>query len=520
MKSVNILIFTDCTSVIYGRVIGAYRIATELRKHGYSVQVVDYFLLAGLQKTIELINKFVGPETIFVGFSTTFMNVNEVYLNPGPNSTRFKYVGQRGNISTVPALFTHGIPIGNVDLAAIKEAILAKAPKAKLVMGGGKAVYHDKHYHSPPIDVFIKGYADKSVIDFANYLSGKNPFFQFKTLPNNRMLVDDNVTASGFDFSRSITEYTDSDFIRHGEVLPIETARGCIFNCKFCSFPMNGKKKFDYLKDGESLYAEMMNNYERLGTTKYIFADDTYNDSIYKIEHFGNVFARLPFKIEYVAYLRHDLINRFPEMADILKESGLRSTIMGIETLNHEAGKIIGKGLHPQKTREVLQWLRDDKGWKHNIYMSSGFIVGLPSETPETVTKWANELIFDDYPLDSVVFSPLFINSIPGKSDRSEFEINSEKYGYSFDTSSLTSWKNDTWRYEDTLMLSNSLMGKAIENGRGGMNGFQAMILHNYGVSMREVFQKSAGELYKGTFFKTLEQASSYHSQLLSYELK
>jgi radical SAM superfamily enzyme YgiQ (UPF0313 family) len=30
------------------------------------------------------------------------------------------------------------------------------------------------------------------------------------------------------------------------KVLPIEIARGCIFKCKFCSYPLNGKQNLDF----------------------------------------------------------------------------------------------------------------------------------------------------------------------------------------------------------------------------------------------------------------------------------
>jgi len=39
----DIVIFTEFTSTtVFQRLLGAYRIATELRKHDYTVQVVDY----------------------------------------------------------------------------------------------------------------------------------------------------------------------------------------------------------------------------------------------------------------------------------------------------------------------------------------------------------------------------------------------------------------------------------------------------------------------------------------------
>src|SRR5690606_28144943 len=278
------------------------------------------------------------------------------------NNSMFKFgnnVGVGYGASSVPG-FSLGVPISDSEMNELRERIKKLNPKSQLVMGGAKAEFHKQSQ----IDAFVLGYADKSIIEYLKYLEGKNPFFQYTDLGNNQISIDKDINADGYDFINAETRYHESDMIRPGELLPIEISRGCIFKCKFCAYRMIGRKKNDYTKTIENLYAEIMYNYEHFGTTKYSFTDDTYNESVQKITDLAEMFNRLPFKIEYVAYLRHDLIQRYPEMADILKESGLKTAVFGIETLNYESGKIIGKGLPPEKTREMLQWLRDDKKWK------------------------------------------------------------------------------------------------------------------------------------------------------------
>ena len=53
--------------------------------------------------------------------------------------------------------------------------------------------------------------------------------------------------AQKHNFNSSIVEYTEYDLIHPEEVQFIEFARGCIFKCAFCSFPMTGAKTVDYL---------------------------------------------------------------------------------------------------------------------------------------------------------------------------------------------------------------------------------------------------------------------------------
>ena len=69
-----------------------------------------------------------------------------------------------------------------------------------------------------------------------------------------------------------------------GEGVPVEFARGCIFKCKFCSYPMNGKQNLDFVKDPELLYQELSDNYKNFGIKHYMIVDDTFNDHKEKLE--------------------------------------------------------------------------------------------------------------------------------------------------------------------------------------------------------------------------------------------
>lgn len=515
--TVNVLLFTDCASKAFARSGGAYRIASELRTHGYTVQVVDHFLLAGLNKTLAVIDKFVGPNTLFVGFSTTFMNVSWVHLRESfdtESAERFTISGfhKINSASGGPQGLVYGVPIPDDDLQAITDRVKSLSPKAKMVIGGTKADFQ----RQMQIDAFILGYADTAVLEYVRYLEGKNPFFQFTPLGDGRMAVDRDLDATSFDFQNSRINYHESDVIRPGEVLPIEVARGCIFKCKFCAFRLTGKKKMDHIKDAQVLYDEMMHNYEKFGTTKYIFSDDTYNDSVPKLEAITEMSKRLPFKLEFAAYLRHDLIWRYPEMADLLRESGLKTAIFGIETLNHQAGKLIGKGLDPKLTRELLQWLRDEKGWKNNVMMGSGFISGLPTENASTVTAWAEELLDYSYPLDSFVMTSLSINPSAVRIGKSEFELNYEKYGYYFDPARSESWSNEHWTYEEARDLANDIMSYAYESGRIKSYGFFAMMMHNYGFTWEQLHSQPAVQAESKVFDRTVKMVDDYYKQLLA----
>ncbi len=59
------------------RALGSYQLAWYLRKHGYETQVLDFIHELDKAKILELIGKFVKPETRILGWSGMLMPGDE-----------------------------------------------------------------------------------------------------------------------------------------------------------------------------------------------------------------------------------------------------------------------------------------------------------------------------------------------------------------------------------------------------------------------------------------------------------
>jgi radical SAM superfamily enzyme YgiQ (UPF0313 family) len=115
---------------------------------------------------------------------------------------------------------------------------------------------------------------------------------------------------------------------------------------------------------------------------------------------------------------------------------GLIGTYFGLETLQSDSARAIGKGLHPTKVKDRLYWLRDR--WHNKANMAAGFILGLPYDN----LKYFKELIdwcrTSDNPLQFIDFYPLHLFKRTGTNREklsaytSEFSLNPEIYGYEF----------------------------------------------------------------------------------------
>jgi len=407
------IIFTDVNgSIGLGRAAGAYRIASEFRKRNQKVKVIDFFTSFKLEEIKQLILRHKTKETEWIGFSSTFI-----------------------------------APVGFDAFASrvkIRSA-LEQATSIGLTYEESKDLFD--FIKSLGLQTIVGGMRTKHEFNGVKYLYGPAEDHFFKD----------------FNFNTSQIIWDHDDHIFEREHLPIEIARGCIFKCSFCSYPLNGKKLWDFCKSPKVLKEEMMRNYIDHGTEGYMFSDDTYNDSVEKISKLNDMYKTLPFNLEFSSYARADLIISKPESWDILAESGLKSVFFGIESFNHESAKSIGKGMHPDKVKEGLQWMKE----KHpHILISCGFIAGLPYETKESLNSTCDWLESNNY-VDSYSFQVLSISPL------SKIGIDPVKYGYKFNEQG---WYNDNM----TAAEAEKIASRSMKNTLNGFTFYNRLRNLNY----------------------------------------
>jgi hypothetical protein len=449
----QIIICAGISVVPYIRPVGPYQLANVLRQAGYTVQVIDQYpwiAYQGVDTVIKLFEKFVGPETLWIGYSSTWFRKIE-NLAPGPDDHLPGGVMKRvEDIRENTLLFT------NEELTKIKSSVLARNPAVKFVLGGARSTLGRIGQFSPLIDYCIEGYADNSVLRFSNWLSGKGDKPPTTINGDGTQSITNDHKATGFDYENFLFRWDDNDLVNPGETLPMEIARGCMFNCAFCSYPLNGRRKMDYLKNPEVLRAQFIDNYERFGTTNYFFLDDTFNDSVEKLQILHDeVFAKLPFRVSFGAFMRLDLVNAHRETIPLLRDMGLTGAFLGIESLTYESNKSIGKGISREKIIEILHILL--KEWPDTI-LDGQFIMGLPHDSEESIREWLDLLLTPDFPLHAAKIEPLHLDSRKAQTGAlwvSQFESNPEKYGYTFDLSKGSMhWRNNTgFSLEDAIRV-------------------------------------------------------------------
>jgi radical SAM superfamily enzyme YgiQ (UPF0313 family) len=422
----NIVFFTDVTDNIASiPAIGAYKLAHVLRKNDYKVLVVNHFSDYDLSELKSIIDIAVSDRTLLVGFSTTFFrNIN---VDRNPNQPTPSY----------PDLETDTFcPQGKEFETKLIELLHQRNSKIKILVGGTKV---SAYYSNRNVQYVCLGYGEVSVLNLADHLFHKKDLKKSYKNVWGITVIDDRL-APDYKFRHEDMQWLPEDVVNH-KTLPIEIARGCIFQCKFCSYPMNGKQNLDFVKSEQNIFKELQRNYHEFGIENYLMVDDTFNDHPDKLSTMRNIIRQLDFQPKFWGYHRLDLICTRPSTLQILHDIGVRAMYFGIETMHPETAKIIGKGFDRHKQISMLETIRNKYS---DISIHGSFIVGLPKESEDDVVITHMQLLSQEIPLHSWQFQGLLLTKKEFQTYNSEFDLNYLKYDYQEQESSGSKYIN--WR--------------------------------------------------------------------------
>lgn len=442
MNKPQIILFVGMAHDLYwyNRPCGTYKLASFLRKHGFTVKVIPNCTLLTKQGYQKVIDRWASPNLLWIGFTTSWLAGQQTqdYYEEWQSSTdtlvkkrelRGWYYTDFDNRETVySCMYTPSI------FDQIWSMAKQHSTNCQLLFGGSQLNRNEYFVNDllHPNAIYIKGNAEIATLEMTKRIAMGN--YNSDYLPSN-----DNYDYG--DFKYSFVEFEDDDYIDKDEWLPIEIARGCAFKCKFCNYDMKGVT--DNYVNSECLRKNIIEMWERHGTTKFVIMDDLYNDNYDKVQDlYDNCWSQLPFKPELAGYLRLDLLWKRPDQAQLLLDSGFRAGSFGIETLHDKAGKAVGKGLGPKRIIETLEMLKEV--WGNRILIHAFFIAGLPHEPMESLEntyEWTrttdlfHAIIWHWLELENIKRLPRSIDKI------SIIGLDPKKYGYDFTSDS--DWSNN-----------------------------------------------------------------------------
>jgi radical SAM superfamily enzyme YgiQ (UPF0313 family) len=463
------IILTDALSPHRIRPMGAYVIANELRKQGYNILVIDFYYQMGSVALEDLLRKNISDDTIFLGYSSSLFASKRMGIFV-PNNDREHFVKTNQLVKTLN-------------------------PNIKILFGGAnsKALssFNLRYRFNLGVDYAMHGYSESMIVDFVNNEKNNLPQ-RVRSSYNNLKEIDYDFKAEDFEFNSSVHSWKDEDVILKNEVLPLEVARGCIFKCKFCAYPLLGKNPKDnsYIKREDVLLREILENYEKYNTTNYFIIDDTFNERTDKIQMLLNVRDRSKIDLRFGAFNRIELIARKPEQLPLLKDLNLSSMFFGIESLNYETSKTIGKGIKKEEISETLSRIRTI--YNNNISITTGLIIGLPHETEETFSKNFEWITREDSGVDTITISPLELAT--STHTESSFIKNPEKYGYTI-LKDTGKWVSDQWTSDRAGELARKYILEIQQSGRQKVSSYTALVLTGLGYDFEKLIKMSEKDL-------------------------
>ena len=208
------------------------------------------------------------------------------------------------------------------------------------------------------------------------------------------------------------------------------SARGCPFNCKFCTFNLNplGQKRDYSARNVESVVNEIKN----LSAKVILFSDDNLFVDPKRGEQICDELMRQGIKKRYLAQARID-IAKYPTLLEKMAKVGFKALLVGIESPHDWILTQLDKGFNQKTIREAFKVLT-----RYPILYNGYFIYGNIGETEEEmlyIAQFAKEIGVDSIACNKLrieKFSPLkeLALKTPGYHVTQKGELYSDTYSH------------------------------------------------------------------------------------------
>jgi radical SAM superfamily enzyme YgiQ (UPF0313 family) len=341
-------------------------LATSLRRDGFAANVLDLAIMRDAHAVFEEMLAELKP--VYVGFS----NHTVIHLD---------VIEQLANI--------------------------AKQHGSIVLLGGVNPTHMQRETFDfvSSVDHLFQGFSEKSLSCFMKIPSKKRMIGSRKAdilghVPDIRILPHLNHYTAG--------------------LYPIETQRGCEFNCSFCSSKMRLGKR-SARRSMEYVIKEIKAAVNS-GFREFFFTDNTFTGNRRYVIELCKAITRNRIEARFIAMTRFDCVDE--ELLSFMQRAGIQSLGFGFESASPKVLRRYKKDLNHQKTRQILS-----QSIEHGIETTAFIVVGGPEDTEETLaaTYGAIESLMNDGILDFVTVSLFRPN--PG----TVYWKNPERFGLEFE---------------------------------------------------------------------------------------
>lgn len=313
-------------------------------------------------------------------------------------------------------------------------------PEIMLVVGGYKATEKVPELFAacPSIDIIVRGEGEETIReimrgkrweDIAGISYRRNGEITHnpnRPLPDVNSLLNPDRSLRHNDYSLSINGVR----IKSWGFDAVLTARGCPFDCKFCTFSLNplGQKRNYAARSVDSVIEELSG----LKANIIMFSDDNLFTDPKRAEEICDRLIARKIKKRFFAQARID-IARYPVLLKKMVRAGFKALLIGVESPHDWILKQLDKGFDQKTIRKSFEVLKN-----YPFFYNGYFIYGNIGEEEEEmlyISQFAKEIGVDAISCNKLrieKFSPLreLAEKTPGYHVTERGELYSDKYSH------------------------------------------------------------------------------------------
>jgi len=261
------------------------------------------------------------------------------------------------------------------DIDAIIRQIHDELPNVVFILGGAHATFNSEELirENKFIKYVVRGEGEATIIDLLETLESGSDIknvngITYRDCQNRICKNEDRELIKDLD---SLPFAARNLFEEKNPVAVINTSRGCISNCTFCSSKVHWKKWRGRSPQNVINEIEMIkSNY---GIDAFFFMDCSFEDpdrSLKRLKSMAEDLIDRKLNITYFAFFRTDFSrNAENDIMQLLFNSGLRAVTLGIESNNEEDLKLYNKISNKEDNHKTINLFK-----KFNIAILPGFI--------------------------------------------------------------------------------------------------------------------------------------------------
>ena len=280
-------------------------------------------------------------------------------------------------------------------------------PESVIIFGGIHPTANPEEILSyEHIDIVLRGEGEHTIVELYNCIKQGKDISHIKSISYKRdgQVIHNEITPIVNDLD-SLPPFPYDLFAKNKKYSMgfVVSARGCPYNCIFCSNRVTTKKRYRY-RSAIKVVDDIELLYKKYGQNNIGFYDDNFLVDKKRIYALIDEIRRreLHNKVSFSFQARGDNVDE--KILKELYDTGFKSTFFGIETASNRLMKIIKKG---ETVEQIVDAVKISK--KIGYHVSATFLFGLPTETHKDrmdCLKLSKELNLDQVRFNNVTPYP------------------------------------------------------------------------------------------------------------------